>query len=495
VTSVAVDPPVKRRGRGRVLLIALAALILYGAVSSMGIVFAVLALLTLGVVVVWRYPAWTAVMLVALVPTNRFLILLVFNYGHSSALTSLAQLWKDILVLILTFRTLDDVVLRRRPKLHYLDVLIAALLVLSLLYLIYPGPLGEIGFLDRLIGFRADTWFLFAYFIGRGLVLERRHVRALLTWLILGTVIVDVVACIQFAAPNWFNDFFNKLGYAAFIHTQSSYGDADVIRLRGIAGAATLPRASSLLLGDLALSFFSIFAIAVGAALLLTATTSKARWGYGAFTAFAFAGLVLTLTRSAVISAVVMLLFMGLVTWRWRLIGPLLGVLVVAGLFAMVSGIIPISAVSALANPHEASIQAHGGAIQNSLTLLGHNPFGLGLGTTGTIGQRIYGSAAITTENWYLAMALEMGVVPAFLFIAGSIGAGIEAFLSFRRVQDPNLRCLSLAVLGGSLGFLILSCMLSAWEVPVLSMAFWLLAGIAVGARETDVDPDYQRSR
>ncbi len=463
---------------------------LYGTVSSLGVVFAVLALMTVGVIVVWRHPGWTVVMLVALVPTNRFLILLVFHYGHSSALTSLAQLWKDILIAILTFRTLDDLILRRRPKLHYVDVLIAALVALSLLYLIYPGPTGQIDFLDRVIGFRADTWFLFAYFVGRGLVLQRRHVRALLTWLIPGTVLVEVIAFAQFAAPNWFNDLFNKLGYAAFIATQSTYGDADIIRMRGIAGA-NLPRASSLLFGDLALSFFSIFVIAVGAALLITSRTSKERWGYGAFTVLAFAGMVLTLTRSAVIAATVMLLFMGLVTWRWRLIGPVLGAIVIAGLMAMVSGIIPISAVSALANPHEASIQAHGGAIQNSLTLLRHNPFGLGLGTTGTIGQRIYGSAAITTENWYLAIALELGVGPSLLFIAASIGVGIEAFLSFRRVKDTNLRRVSLAVLGGSLGFLVLGNMLSVWEVPVLSMAFWLLAGVAVGARETELDPDY----
>jgi hypothetical protein len=494
VTSILTAPPAKKRRSRRAVLIAFAALVLYGAVSSMGIAFAVLALLTLGVVVVWRHPAWTAVMLVALVPVNRFLILLVFHYGHSSALTSLAQLWKDLLIAILTFRTLDDLILRRRQKIHYVDVLIAALVALSLLYLIYPGPTGQIDFLERVIGFRADTWFLFAYFVGRGIVLQRRHVRALLTWLIPGTVIVDVVACIQFAVPNWFNDFFNRLGFSAFISTQSSYGDADVIRLRGIPGAADLPRASSLLLGDLALSFFSVLAICVGAALLLTATTSKARWGYGAFTAFAFAGMTLTLTRSALIAATVMLLFMGIVTWRWRLIGPLLVALVIAALLAMASGIIPTSAVSALANPHEASIQAHGGAIESSLTLLQHNPFGLGLGTTGTIGQRIYGTGAITTENWFLGIAVEIGVVPSLLFVAASIGVGIEAFLSFRRVKDPSLRCLSLAVLGGSVGFLVLASVLSAWEVPVVSMAFWLLAGVAVGARETDEDPEYESS-
>ena len=201
MTSTLVDPPVRTHKGRRAILIALGALVLYGTVSSLGVVFAVLALMTVGVIVVWRHPGWTVVMLVALVPTNRFLILLVFHYGHSSALTSLAQLWKDILIAILTFRTLDDLILRRRPKLHYVDVLIAALVALSLLYLIYPGPTGQIDFLDRVIGFRADTWFLFAYFVGRGLVLQRRHVRALLTWLIPGTVLVEVIAFARIRRP------------------------------------------------------------------------------------------------------------------------------------------------------------------------------------------------------------------------------------------------------------------------------------------------------
>ena len=54
----------------------------------------------------------------------------------------------------------------------------------------------------------------------------------------------------------------------------------------------------------------------------------------------------------------------------------------------------------------------------------------------------------------------------ALLFIAASIGVGIEAFLSFRRVRDPALHTLSLAVLGGSLGFLVLGSMLSVVGSP-----------------------------
>jgi MFS family permease len=157
MTSVVLGPPVRRRPRRRAAAVVGGLLLLYGAASVLGPVLAVLALVTLVAVVAWRHPGWSAVVLVALVPSNRLLILLVYHFGHSSALTSLAQLWKDLLVALLALRSLDDVILRRRPKLHYVDLLVGAFLVLSILYLVYPGDSVQIGFLDRVIGFRADS--------------------------------------------------------------------------------------------------------------------------------------------------------------------------------------------------------------------------------------------------------------------------------------------------------------------------------------------------
>jgi hypothetical protein len=204
--------------------------------------------------------------------------------------------------------------------------------------------------------------------------------------------------------------------------------------------------------------------------------------------------MVLTVTRSAMIACAVMLAFMAVVAGGWLRLAGVAGVLLIGLLTVFASGFVPVSVIGALANPHEASVEAHGSAIQDGLTLLQEDPVGLGLGTTGTIGQRVFGSAAITTENWYLAIALELGVVPALLFIAASIGVAIEALLSFWRVRDQDLRRVALVVAGGSVGFFIQGNTLSVWEVPVISMAFWLLAGIAVGARETEAEHDYQVS-
>ena len=155
--------------------------------------------------------------------------------------------------------------------------------------------------------------------------------------------------------------------------------------------------------------------------------------------------------------------------------------LAVGLLVALTSGVISTQAIHALANPHEASVQAHQGAIGTGLTLVDEDPVGHGLGTVGTIGQRVFRSEAITTENWYLQIATEMGVVQGVLFVLISIVVAAEAFVSFLRVRDLALARVCLAAAGGSIGFFIVGNMLHAWEVPVVAMAFWLLAGIAVG--------------
>jgi hypothetical protein len=443
---------------------------------------------------IWKYPGWACVALVALVPVNRFLILLVFHYGHSRPITTLTQLWKDLLVAVLFFKTLDTIVMRKRPRLHYLDVMVIAFMVISVAYLFYPGNTGRVGFTDRLLGFRADSYWLLAYFVGRFVIFERRHVRWLLLSLLPGTALVAVIAGWQFAAPNWFNRLFERLSFSAFINGQGGFGDVEAIKNRGIAGV-DLPRASSLLLGDLALAFFSVFALAVAAAVLLTARRRVTRLLSGGVSVLAIASIGFSITRSAALAAGVMLIVMTILARRPARTASVVVVLVVGVLVAFVSGLVPLQAINALTNPHEASVQAHQGAISQGLQLVQEDPMGRGLGTVGTIGQRVFHEQAVTTENWFLQIAAEMGLVPGLLFLAISIGVGIEAFASYLRVRDLALARVCLAVVGGSVGFLIVGNMLHAWEVPVIAMAFWLLAGIAVGARETDRDDEYVESR
>jgi hypothetical protein len=495
MTAVVAPRRRARDGRRRQLILAvLAAFFVLMAVSSMGAVFGVLVIMGVATVFIWRFPAWAAVALIALVPVNRFLILLVFHAGHSRSITTLTQLWKDLLIAVLFLRGLDEIIMRRRVKLHYVDWMVIAFLVISVAYLFYPGNTGRVGMTDRLLGFRADSYFMLAYLCGRFIVFERRHVKWLLYSLLPGTFLVAIVAAGQFAFTGWFNRLFEKLSFSAFINGQGGFGEVEAIRDRGIDGLS-LPRASSLLLGDLALAFYSVFALGVAAAIFLTARTTRERWISGAASVAAIASIGFSVTRSAALAAGVAFVIMGIIARKPGRLGVVALVLVIGVLAALVSGFVPLKAIDALTNPHEASVQAHQGAIGNGFDHLSEDPVGRGLGTVGTIGQRVFREGAITTENWYLQIALEMGIVQGLLFLALSVVVAVEAFVSYLRVRDLSLARVCLAVVGGSIGFLIVGNMLHAWEVPVIAMAFWLLAGVAAGARDTDADPAYAGSQ
>jgi hypothetical protein len=444
------------------------------------------ALMGICALAVWRWPGWAAVALAALTPVNRFLILLFFHWTHSSGMTMAVQLWKDGLILVLLARAIHDALTSRRPtRIRYLDLLVVTFLLLSTLYLFFPGSDLRVGLLSRLLGFRADAFFLLAYLAGRYLHLERRHVRWLLLSLVPGTLLVAAVAAAQFAWPGWFNRFFDSLSFQEFIRSQGGIGEIVAVRARGISGI-DLPRASSLLLGDLALAFYQILLVAVGASFLFQARRNGHRLAAGSFLILMIVTVVLTVTRSAVLVLVPVILCMGLIARG-------LGRLVVVGLVCATLGITALTlsgirpeGLRALTSPGEASVQGHVDAARRSIALIRAEPFGRGLGTAATVGQRLYGPWAITNENWYFQLATEMGVAAGLLYLVIVLTAVGTSFATYARLRDPPLRILVLAVAGGGLGFLLMGGFLHVWEVPVLSMLFWFLAGVAVSAPDLE---------
>lgn len=435
-------------------------------------------------VLLWRYPAWGAVVLIALLPVNRFLILVVFHYSGSPMATMAAQLWKDLFIAVLAVRALHELlVVGNRPRLRYLDLLVVTFLAIATLYLAYPGPGLHLTFLNRVVGYRADAVFLLAYVVGRVIPFDRRQLRWLLAALVPGVLVVAAVAAGQVARPDWFTQMFNKLGFAEF--TGGRLGEVEVVRDRGINGV-TLPRASSLLLGDLALGFFSVFAAAVCAALFLTARKAWSAVVAAIGTLASVATAVLTVTRSAVVAAVVVVVLAAFLS-RSLARSLFLGlVCALAAALALVVNVFPAEDLSALMDPQESSTQAHIRAIEAGLASVQEYPMGRGLGTAGTIGQRFIPERSLTPENWYLQIATELGLVSGLLFVAISLIGGGIAFAAYTRLHDVELRRIALVTATGSVGFVLLASVLHAWEVPVLAMSFWLLVGITASGVERE---------
>jgi hypothetical protein len=437
-------------------------------------------------VAVWRWPIGASCAFVALVPVNRFLVLLLFHFTHSELVTKNAQLWKDWIMLLLFVRVLTWALFSTTPKrIKYLDGLVAAFVLLSLLYIPWEGTSSGVDLQARIFGFRLDSFFLIAYFIGRGLPLERRHVRWLVLALIPGALVVAAVAVAQVIQPAAANSILNQLSYQEFLKLQGAVGETTGVRERSIMGAS-IPRASSLLLGDLALAFFQIFLVAVAAALFFTSGSSRGKILSGGFLLLMVVTEVLTVTRSAAVGVLVVIVFIAVLT---RSFGRLSIVVVAALLGTLITLLVlgtETAVIKQLLNPQEGSALAHARAFDLSVLAVQAHPLGQGLGTAGTIGQRFDRTGGLTNENWYLQLATEMGLLAAAIYVAVILIMIALSVREYLRVRDLWLRTVVLASAGAGIGFLIVGNFLHAWENLILSMLIWLFAGIAVRGHELE---------
>lgn len=434
----------------------------------------------------WRWPIGAAIVLAAIGPINRFVILLIFNVVSSPLLMTAVRLWDDALVLVLLVRVTHEAFCRRKaPHIMYLDVLVLFFIGLSALYVFYPGTLGGNSLFNRFNGFRFDALFLLAYFVGRGLSLKRRHVRWLVLALIPTAVAVAVVAVFQWALPEQSSAFFNTLNYDEFMRQLGASGE--LFRTRELAGVE-VARVSSLVAGDLALSYYQVFMIPFAAGLFFVARKPLEQVGAAAFLLAMLAVVVLTVTRSAILAGAIVLIVVTLVGRGTGKMTAISGVVVALALaFLLVSGLTP-SALAGLASPEEGSAQEHASRITTSVELLEAEPLGRGLATAGPLAQRELLQGGFTNESWYLQIATEIGVVGAVLFAAALFATVVAAFISSTKVRDPWLRTLTIGAAGSGLGFLMVGVVLHVWEFSSLSALFWLMAGIAVRAPRLEAE-------
>jgi len=461
-------------------------LALFAAAGASFALFAALAL---------RWPTATAAGFVAFTPINRFVIMLVYHFSHSLTLTKGVELWKEAVLGAILIRVAFDFLYtpERKHTVRFMDLLVLLFVLIGLAYLIYPGPLNTILY-TRVQGLRSDTTFMLAYFAGRGLYLSRRRLKWIVMAIVPGSLVVGAVAVWQFIAPDMANSVFDQLGYADFVRFQGELGDSVAVRSRDIPGAESLPRASSLLLGDLALSFYQMFAVSLAAAMFYLSRRMRDLVSTGAFLALMIATLIMTLSRSAIASGVGAVFVMA---FYQRAVGRIavltaIGVGVVAAV--LVSGFVTLTTVEAMVNFGDSSSIQHQADLQLSIAAIEAYPFGRGLGTAGNIGQQQVGSQGITNESWNLQIGTEMGIGAMVLYVVLVVMATLMGAWQAIKVKDYWLRVVCLTVAGTGAAMLVLSNTLHAWENTPLSMVFWLFAGIAWRARELDQSDEYLES-
>lgn len=100
-------------------------------------------------------------------------------------------------------------------------------------------------------------------------------------------------------------------------------------------------------------------------------------------------------------------------------------------------------------------------------------PLGCGVGCAGPASY--YGSSAFISENYFVQIAEEVGVVGLALWVAS---AGIVAWRLYHLREDWLAR----ALLASFIGLSVIGLWLHVWADDPLSLTWWILAGMVLGA-------------
>jgi len=120
----------------------------------------------------------------------------------------------------------------------------------------------------------------------------------------------------------------------------------------------------------------------------------------------------------------------------------------------------------------------HADSLNSALRHVISRPLGTGVGTANLAST--YGNQPNIVENYYLQIAVELGIVGCLLFIALLVLVAVRLW----RLRSDTIAA---ALFAGFIGIFVINLLLPAWGDETLSMLWWGLAGIVFVAKPKKV--------
>ena len=197
--------------------------------------------------------------------------------------------------------------------------------------------------------------------------------------------------------------------------------------------------------------------------------------------------IVLTASRSALIGVILALIlvlwwqyqdwFVGMIKRFWPVLA--VGIVLVASSLFMIRSTAFFDNYIAHSNKNEQvkdldSNQYHALYIQQGLEGIERKPLGHGPGTAGLASIQNPNGGQLT-ENYYLQIGFEIGVLGLLMFVA--INAWIYMIITKSGVKDiPVILCASFW------GYVVMNMLLHTWSNEAVACQWWTLAGMVMGA-------------
>ena len=433
-------------------------------------------------VFLYQKPFWGILTLIILLPFHAFFLMLIRHYFYLSGSQAFwIAFWKELIILLLILVVFLKFLKKKKfPfKIISLDWLIIGLTTLGIFSAIFFTK----NFSQALWGLRTDFQFFLVYFLARSLIKNKSQLK-----IILGTILATGLLVVLFTILQiyyWPVDFLLRFGYIKDQWVpngplQAYQTAGNLIRYIGtFSGAIQLgPYLAILILLSLSLFIFTkskITKIFLGLFSIVTIfplyhTFTRSAWlglliGFFALLAIFFSSLLVKNNKSkyqVVVSIVLTTIF---------LLG--LGL----GIFFLLKIARPEGSrlIDDLIH-HRGTTLEHWEAIKKSLIIIKEKPFGLGIGKTGLAALRF--NIRLLSENWYLQIATEMGILALMVFIGIMVVFVRLIYGFYLKTKDSFIKALSLGILVSFICFSVVGLFLHAWgDNTVVALTFWILAG------------------
>jgi len=435
--------------------------------------------------IVFKNPSLPLFFFIIFLPLQYLFMMILFGVLKVPSLAiTIISAWKEIFILIVFISIIFQLLLSKKISFNttLVDLLMITFLIYGVLHFFIPeeffGVSSNIKL--RLYGFKADFLFIFLYFAGRFVNLDKKHIRLIYLLLIFIGVLTALIGIFEVSFLK--EEIFLKLGYVDY--TQKHMGMIYTGKF-GLAenfwadfGGITVRRAVSVYMSSqpFAQSYLLIIPFALT---LLFNKIFKNKLLLSLATLFMFIALFMTITRAVIIVCFIQVALIGIILKKRNIMAILAIFLILCLLFLI---FIPkfSSFIERTLSFKDPSAKGHLRMWERSINFFEkYFFFGIGLGMGGETSLRFAGKDA-GGESEYFVYASELGIIGVTLYLFIFISILKKGFKTYFKTEDNLLKYFILSVLICGIGILIVSTVSYTRGVIFVYYIFWWLAGYLI---------------
>ena len=336
---------------------------------------------------------------------------ILYQAGYKS-LILLFQPFKEIVILaMLTVLVLG---LKERIRFHVIDYCVAGYFLYTGLYVFVP--LGDFGFMERLLAYKNTSFFALIYFAGRLIDLRSLQISKYFHFILIVAISAAILVIYEAASDQHLQSLTGYSDYTFDFLGQKQEGDYGLTWTfqRSSSG---LKRFASFFSDPLEHASATLLSICVIAALFTKKNNDfNPTWLGIIALAASFISLFFSLSRSSTVSYFAVIYIYALITHK-KYILHISHILIALG-FIYIGILLENSdlydyLISTLTLQEESAL-GHLIAWIEGLTTIISNPFGVGLGMSGRVAASL--GSTIGGENLFIVLGVQVGVVAVLLY-------------------------------------------------------------------------------